>query len=46
VNLYEASVKSLTPQGDLPLFLACELREPSLDTIFLLLKLYPDLVYR
>jgi ankyrin repeat protein len=46
VDLYKASVKSATPQGDLPLFLACEIPEPSLDTIFLLMKLYPDLVYR
>jgi ankyrin repeat protein len=46
VNLYKASVKSVTPQGDLPLFLACEMPETSLDTIFLLIKLYPDLVYR
>jgi ankyrin repeat protein len=46
VNLYKASVKSLTSEGDLPLFLACELSQPSLDTIFLLMKLYPDLVYR
>jgi ankyrin repeat protein len=46
VNQYKASVKSLTPQGDLPLFLACEIPEPSLDTIFILIKLYPDLVYR
>jgi ankyrin len=46
VNLYKASVKSVTSEGDLPLFLACELPEPSLDTIFLLMKLYPDLVYR
>jgi ankyrin repeat protein len=46
VNLYKASVKSVTSQGDLPLFLACEIPEPSLDTIFLLMKLYPDLVYR
>jgi ankyrin repeat protein len=45
VNLYKASVKSVTPQGDLPLFLACEMPETSLDTIFLLIKLYPDLVY-
>jgi ankyrin repeat protein len=45
-NLYKASVKSVTSQGDLPLFLACEMREPSLNTIFLLMKLYPDLVYR
>jgi ankyrin repeat protein len=45
VNLYKASVK-MTSQGDLPLFLACEIPEPSLDTIFLLMKLYPDLVYR
>jgi ankyrin repeat protein len=46
VNLYKASVKCLTPQGDLPLFLACEIPEPSLDTIFILVKLYPDLVHR
>jgi ankyrin repeat protein len=46
VNLYKASVKSVTHEGDLPLFLACEIPEPSLDTIFLLMKLYPDLVYR
>jgi ankyrin repeat protein len=46
VELYKASVKSVTSEGDLPLFLACELPEPSLDTIFLLIKLYPDLVYR
>jgi hypothetical protein len=46
VALYEASIKSLTPQGDLPLFLACEVPETSLDTIFILVKLYPDLVYR
>jgi ankyrin repeat protein len=46
VDLYKASVKSVTPQGDLPLFLACEMPETSLDTIFLLMKLYPDLVYR
>jgi ankyrin repeat protein len=45
VNLYKASVKSVTPQGDLPLFLACEMPKTSLDTIFLLMKLYPDLVY-
>jgi ankyrin repeat protein len=46
VDLFKASVKSLTPQGDLPLFLACEMTQTSLDTIFLLMKLYPDLVYR
>jgi ankyrin repeat protein len=46
VNLYKASVKSMTPQGDLPLFLACEMPETSLDTIFILIKLYPDLIYR
>jgi ankyrin repeat protein len=46
VNNHKASVKSLTPQGDLPLFLACEMPETSLDTIFILVKLYPDLVYR
>jgi ankyrin repeat protein len=45
VNLYKASVKSVTPQGDLPLFLACEMPDSSLDSIFLLMKLYPDLVY-
>jgi hypothetical protein len=45
-RFYKASVKSVTPQGDLLLFLACEMPETSLDTIFLLLKLYPDLVYR
>jgi ankyrin repeat protein len=44
VNRYKASVKCVTPQGDLPLFLACEMTEPSLDTIFLLVKLYPDLM--
>jgi ankyrin repeat protein len=46
VNQCEASVKSVTSEGDLPLFLACEMPETSLDTIFLLMKLYPDLVYR
>jgi ankyrin repeat protein len=46
VNRYKASVKSGTSHGDLPLFLACEMSETSLDTIFLLVKLYPDLVYR
>jgi ankyrin repeat protein len=46
VNKYKASVRSVTPQGDLPLILACEIPKPSLDTIFLLMKLYPDLAYR
>jgi ankyrin repeat protein len=46
VDLYKASVKSVTSEGDLPLFLACEMSKTSLDTIFLLMKLYPDLVYR
>jgi hypothetical protein len=46
VNLYKASVKSLTSEGDLPLFLACEMPETFLHTIFLLTKLYPDVVYR
>jgi ankyrin repeat protein len=47
VNVYKGSaVKSVTPQGDLPLFLACEIPEPSLDTIFLLMQQYPDFVYR
>jgi ankyrin repeat protein len=45
VYLYKASVKNVTPQGDLPLFLACEMPETSLDTIFLLIKMYPDVVY-
>jgi hypothetical protein len=45
VNHYKGSVKSVTPQGDLPLFLACETPGTSLDTIFLFVKLYPDLVY-
>jgi hypothetical protein len=30
----------------LPLFLACEMPETSLDTIFILIKLYPDMIYR
>jgi ankyrin repeat protein len=46
VNHDKASVKCLNPEGDLPLFLACEMSETSLDTIFLLMKLYPDLVQR
>jgi ankyrin repeat protein len=46
VNCNGASVKSVTPQGDFPLFLACETPETSLETIFLLIKLYPDLVYQ
>jgi ankyrin repeat protein len=46
VNLYKASVKSVTSQGDLPIFLACEMPKTSLDTIFLLMKQYPDVVYR
>jgi ankyrin repeat protein len=45
VNLYMASVKSVTSEGDLPLFLACEMPKTSLDTIFLLIKLHPDLIY-
>jgi hypothetical protein len=35
----------VTSEGDLPLFLACEMPETSLDAIFLLMKLYPDVVY-
>jgi ankyrin repeat protein len=46
VNHCQASIKTVTPEGDLPLFLACKIPEPSLDTIFQLMKLYPDLVYR
>jgi ankyrin repeat protein len=46
VDLDKASVKSVTSEGDLPLFLACEMPKTSLDTIFLLMKQYPDLVYR
>jgi ankyrin repeat protein len=38
VDLYKASVESVTPQGDLPLFLACKIPEPSLGTIFLSMK--------
>jgi ankyrin repeat protein len=45
LDLYKASVKSVTPGGDLPLFLACDIPEPSLDTIFILMKQYPDVVY-
>jgi ankyrin repeat protein len=45
-NLYKASVKSLTSKGDFPLFLACEMPDTSLGTIFLLMKFFPDLVYR
>jgi ankyrin repeat protein len=44
VNLYKVSVKSVTSEGDLPIFLACEIPEPSLDTIFILIKLYPELL--
>jgi ankyrin repeat protein len=46
VNMYKASVKSLTSEGDLPVFLACEMPATSLDSIFLLMKLYPDVIYR
>jgi hypothetical protein len=45
-NHYTVSVKSVTPGGDLPLFMACEMPETYLDTIFLLIKLYPDLMHR
>jgi ankyrin repeat protein len=45
VSHCEASVKSLTSEGVLPLFLACEMPNPSLDTIFLLIKLCPEVVY-
>jgi hypothetical protein len=45
VDLYKASVKSVNPRGDLPLYLACELPTTSLDTIFILMKQYPDVVY-
>jgi ankyrin repeat protein len=45
-NCFKASVKSVTSEGDLPHFLACEMSKTSLDTIFLLMKLYPELVYR
>jgi ankyrin repeat protein len=46
VNLYKASVKSVTSAGDLPLFLACEMPVMRLDNISLLVKLYPYMVYR
>jgi ankyrin repeat protein len=42
---YKASVQAVTLQGDLPLVLACTISEPSLDVIYFLLKLYPDVVY-
>jgi ankyrin repeat protein len=45
VDHYKASVQAVTPQGDLPLFLACATVLPSLDVIYLLLKLYPNVVY-
>jgi ankyrin repeat protein len=45
VHHYQASVQVVTPQGDLPLFLACAPAEPSLGVIYLLLQLYPDVVY-
>jgi hypothetical protein len=45
VRRHTTSVQCVTPQGDLPLFLACATDEPSLDVIYLLLKLYPDVVY-
>jgi ankyrin repeat protein len=46
LNRYNASVKSVTSQEDLPLFSTCESPETSRDTIFLLMKLYSDLEYR
>jgi hypothetical protein len=39
---YEAST---TPEGNLPLFLACTTDYPSLDVVHFLQKLYPDVVY-
>jgi ankyrin repeat protein len=44
VNFCKASVNCVTSEGDLPLCLAGG--QPSLDTIFLLMKLHPHLVYR
>jgi hypothetical protein len=44
IDLYPPSVKRVTPQGDLPLFLACNQPEPSLDIVYLLMRMYPDLV--
>jgi ankyrin repeat protein len=46
LNLYKASIKSVTSQGDLPIFLACEMLQTSLDTIFILMQLYPGVIYR
>jgi ankyrin repeat protein len=46
VNHDKSSVKSMTSGGDLPLFLACEMPDTSLSTIFILMKLYPDMVHR
>jgi ankyrin repeat protein len=40
------AVKSETSQGELPLFMACAAAEPSLNTIFILMKEYPDVVKR
>jgi hypothetical protein len=46
VDLLKASVKSATAEGDLTIILACEMPETSLETILILVKLYPYLVYR
>jgi ankyrin repeat protein len=46
VNRSGDAVKSVTSEGDLPLFLACGAAEPSLDTILTLMKGYPDVVKR
>jgi hypothetical protein len=43
-NRYGTSVKSVTPQVGMPLFLEYEMPATSLDTIFLLVKLYPEVV--
>jgi ankyrin repeat protein len=44
VDHFPASVKSMTRQGDLPLFLACSTAGPSLDAIYFLMNLYPDVL--
>jgi hypothetical protein len=45
VNLHKASVKTVTPQGDLPLFLACEMPETSLDTRYFVKDFLEPYVY-
>jgi ankyrin repeat protein len=46
MDRFGAAAKSASSQGDLPLFLACAATAPSLDTIFMLMKGFPDVVNR